>query len=504
MIRYFLSAYDSDSFFIRKKTENTLYCSIIYAIMLLIGLCLHTFSLENGTVFQLGDVVASVFNILALIALKHHKLKASANLLYASICFMLIIHNIIGDYIAAEPLTHYRVLQTTVTFFLLYFIISLTATKIHQVIVFVSFSLLIITIHTTELLSEFYKWNPDSIAVSHFVSYYITAVFGGILCYLVLKINNAAIDSLDKRNEQLEEVVEDRTKKVALLFEEKEAYYKRALETEAIIKGIIENADDIFYTLDINGIFTFISPQIEKITGFKDEKYLGEHYFEIFQSDTSYDIISVAKTKVDLEVRFVNGFGQVQWFSAHSSPISVNGISYIIGVARDITDKKSIESTLVKYATMDVMTGTLNRYAGLETLSELLTAGISMTVCYIDLDDLKLVNDTYGHHEGDYLISTVVESIRKYIDEKDILCRIGGDEFILILPDRSINDATDICTRIIANLVTIKNSKPKPYHMSFSYGCEEIVADTHPPLDSVIRNIDNKMYLQKALHKNAP
>lgn len=471
--------------------------------MLIIALCLHTFFPGNNTVFQMGDVVAGLLNIIALITLKRHRLKAAANLLYLSICFMLIFHNIIGDYYAAEPLTHFRVLQTTVTFLLLYFIISLTATKVYQVIVFVSLSLLIIIVHSFELIWVFYQSNPDSSALAHMISYFIIAVFGGILCYLILKINNAAIDSLDKENEQLEKIVEERTKKAALLFDEKEAYYKRALETETIIKGIIENADDIFYTLDIDGRFTYISPQIEKITGLDEAQYLGRFYYDIFQSESSdYDINSVATLKVDVEVHFVNGLGQVQWFSAHSAPICTNGTdSYIIGVARDITEKKLFENMLFKYATTDEMTGTYNRYAGLEILSGLLTSGQAMTVCYIDLDNLKSINDHYGHHEGDFLINTVVETIRKHIKESDILCRIGGDEFILIFPGRSAHDAAAVCLTIIGSLKDISDSDAKPYTMSFSYGCEEIAAGSHPPLESVLKNIDHKMYMQKALYK---
>ena len=100
----------------------------------------------------------------------------------------------------------------------------------------------------------------------------------------------------------------------------------------------------------------------------------------------------------------------------------------------DITEKKQAEEEMQKQATVDMLTGTFNRRTGiiwLEKHMKLVTRSNSVvTICYLDVNDLKHVNDTYGHDEGDSLIKVVVATVQKFLRGSDIICRLGGDEFL--------------------------------------------------------------------------
>lgn len=88
------------------------------------------------------------------------------------------------------------------------------------------------------------------------------------------------------------------------------------------------------------------------------------------------------------------------------------------------------------YASIDDMTGVLNRRAGLELLNKQFesTKEIKekMVICYIDVDNLKMINDTFGHNEGDELLISMTKIMKESIRKDDFLIRIGGDEFLAV------------------------------------------------------------------------
>lgn len=102
-------------------------------------------------------------------------------------------------------------------------------------------------------------------------------------------------------------------------------------------------------------------------------------------------------------------------------------------IIQDITEKKQREQKLTAEAYHDSLTGIGNRYFLIEQMEKLLNSKRQLTFCYCDLDHLKYVNDTYGHLEGDWYICHFVHTMKKFIRKEDILARIGGDEFCLVL-----------------------------------------------------------------------
>ena len=159
------------------------------------------------------------------------------------------------------------------------------------------------------------------------------------------------------------------------------------------------------------------------------------------------------------------------------------------------------EQKLTAEAYHDSLTGIGNRQFLIEQMGELLNSKRQLTFCYCDLDHLKYINDTYGHLEGDWYICHFVHTIKKFIRKEDILARIGGDEFCLVLEGLPGTIARE---RLIDIQNAFDHTKEKPYPKGFSFGIIEIPAN-HDELtvNDVIRQADYAMYQQKELHKQA-
>lgn len=173
---------------------------------------------------------------------------------------------------------------------------------------------------------------------------------------------------------------------------------------------------------------------------------------------------------------------------------------------KEIDERKKVEEKLSYYAYRDPMTGVSNRRIGLLTLEEevgnCLKENSCFSVCYIDIDGLKNVNDIYGHTEGDYFINTIVEIIKEIIKEIRLVSRMGGDEFIIVFPGCSYQEAKEIID-IISKRVEEFNAKDlKPYKLSFSYGIEEITKNIKiTDIDEIIKIADELMYKNKMSKK---
>lgn len=156
---------------------------------------------------------------------------------------------------------------------------------------------------------------------------------------------------------------------------------------------------------------------------------------------------------------------------------------------------------LRKQATKDELTGALNRSAGFEILRDLLTGSeldkTPLTVAYIDVDDLKSVNDAFGHDEGDKLIKLISHSITKFVRTTDVLVRIGGDEFVLILPNCDKEKANDILERSSAWLFDYNKNTDFRWKANFSYGLAEWTHKRHISAEDMINLADEQMYLHK-------
>lgn len=165
----------------------------------------------------------------------------------------------------------------------------------------------------------------------------------------------------------------------------------------------------------------------------------------------------------------------------------------------DITDMKKKEAELIKHASIDMLTGVMNRRSGLELLRGKLAEGTDeFIICYIDINNLKIVNDRYGHSTGDDLIQTSCKMIHRNLDSQDVLFRLGGDEFIVIFSKKRVEDVKEIWNNIQR---AFQDRLDKPYRISASYGLYPYKPGTPVTLEEVLELADKEMYKHKALYK---
>jgi len=203
---------------------------------------------------------------------------------------------------------------------------------------------------------------------------------------------------------------------------------------------------------------------------------------------------------------------EVVLLNAHNVPtdtlVSVRQVNYgdqsvrVLGLT-DITPIKKAQLALERHATFDDMTGLMNRRTGLVMLGKSMASAkrdaCQLAVCFIDLDDLKAANDSLGHSHGDWLIRTVADVFTGVIRSSDAAIRLGGDEFLLMLPDCS----TDECERLVARAKAQVSQRglDRACRISFSYGVVSYDPKKHASADDLMAAADCLMYLAKQQKK---
>lgn len=159
--------------------------------------------------------------------------------------------------------------------------------------------------------------------------------------------------------------------------------------------------------------------------------------------------------------------------------------------------KKTLER-LENMSVTDEMTGVFNRRFAYEMLAKQIKIAqeehSNFVVCYTDIDNLKPINDTFGHAEGDILINTVVNSLKTVLKASDYIFRMGGDEFLLLLPKAKQKDSENIIERLREQL-TCQKIHGMP--VDFSFGVSEFHAEDNLSPDDLINIVDSLMYKAK-------
>jgi diguanylate cyclase (GGDEF)-like protein len=157
---------------------------------------------------------------------------------------------------------------------------------------------------------------------------------------------------------------------------------------------------------------------------------------------------------------------------------------------------------------MDELTGVQNRRGFMSRGKKLLegarTAGKKTLVFYVDLDKLKTINDTFGHEEGDAAIAGAANILKRTFRRNDVIGRIGGDEFCVILAMDNANEPRDaIMKRLQNNIEQINNDLGKEYKVSLTVGTSIFEPDHNKSLDEILKEADDRLLEKKRARKAA-
>jgi diguanylate cyclase (GGDEF)-like protein len=189
-----------------------------------------------------------------------------------------------------------------------------------------------------------------------------------------------------------------------------------------------------------------------------------------------------------------------QYFSVVIHPLHWYEHEAAAFVFTDVSAEKRQIHKLETVAYHDPLTNTYNRHYGMEILTEWIEGGIAFVICFVDLDNLKFVNDKYGHAEGDAYILKVVDVLRDFSDDATI-CRLGGDEFMILSRKYKAVEAEEKLEDLRSVLVDYGNSPESSYSQSISYGVVEAHAGGKLSASELLGVADEKMYKYKREHK---
>ena len=158
-----------------------------------------------------------------------------------------------------------------------------------------------------------------------------------------------------------------------------------------------------------------------------------------------------------------------------------------------------------EYAIEDALTKVYNRRFGLEMLDRLVEEckllDTKLCVFMVDVDNLKQVNDRFGHPAGDDLLRLVADALRADLRYADVVSRFGGDEFLVVLPSTALENGRPVIERVRKNIAARKPSKLAPYHVGFSFGGAEYDPKQNQLPSRLIDEADAQMYESKRKRK---
>ncbi|MGI9163644.1 MAG: sensor domain-containing diguanylate cyclase [Mycobacterium sp.] len=229
---------------------------------------------------------------------------------------------------------------------------------------------------------------------------------------------------------------------------------------------LAENAYDVIWTMALDGTITYVSPAVERVRGFTPEEAMSQPVEEIHPPASAARVTEhfqrvfaaiAAGTEPPVfrgEQEYYRRDGSIMTGELQVIPmVDANGrVVELLGVTRDISERKAFEAELKRLAITDPVTGVWNRHQG----SELLLAETMRperprrraSVLMVDIDNFKAINDSFGHQAGDEVLVEMARRLFAAVRDTDVAARWGGEEFVILLHECAIADAVGRAEKI--------------------------------------------------------
>ncbi|MFA5341658.1 MAG: HD domain-containing phosphohydrolase [Clostridia bacterium] len=299
----------------------------------------------------------------------------------------------------------------------------------------------------------------------------------------------------------LEKTVDERTDKLI-------ATNEQLKESKERLQIILNSTAEAIYGVDLDGICTFCNNSCLKILGYDtEEQLLGKRMHDLlFDSDKNAHsgcrIIEYMKNGQALHEdngEFLRSDKSIIYVEFHSYPQYKN--SNVIGAVVTFLDisQKKLNMERIKYLSYhDVLTGLANRRKFEETIDNIdLLSSMPYSVIFADINGLKMTNDIFGHATGDDLIIKAAQILEENANTNSFVARIGGDEFIILLPNTNSIEASNIVQAIKEE---IGRTKIAAIMCSISIGSDTII-DDRITIEQAISTAENKMYREKVMNR---
>jgi diguanylate cyclase (GGDEF)-like protein/PAS domain S-box-containing protein len=312
-------------------------------------------------------------------------------------------------------------------------------------------------------------------------------------------------------DEEMATSLQDLGSSVALALHSAEAAERLHRErVERRFRALIEHSTDLVTVIDGDLRVSYVSAAVQRILGFTQDEAIGTATLGLIHPSDVDRVRSQLNMLLDnrcgplspfeARVRHVGGSWRVLEVTA-TNLMDDPEVHGLVLNARDVTDRKQLESELRHQALHDALTGLANRTLFADRVEHALARradrGGAVAVLFIDLDDFKTVNDSLGHAAGDELLVTVSDRLKNLLRMGDTAARLGGDEFAVLLDEApSEEEVVAVAARLQAALALPFEIDGRTVHVSCSMGIA-MDEDRASSSDILLRNADVAMYLAK-------
>lgn len=272
--------------------------------------------------------------------------------------------------------------------------------------------------------------------------------------------------------------------------------------SEEKYRSIVESADDAIYMVDADCRYLFANEKVLTGLGLPEDAIIGKQYddFHTFEDSREFRNVVTRVFETGESHRHEHRNNKAdRYFLRTLSPVKdplIQKTKYVTVFSKEITELKKTEEKLKYLSLHDVLTGLYNRAYFEEEMRRIDTGRFDLVgLILCDIDGLKLVNDTLGHDRGDELIRTASRVIRESFRESDVVARVGGDEFAILLPNSPQSKVENICVRIKNAIALYNATNPKlPLSVSTGYAVRSGYTKS---VSELYREADNNMYKEK-------
>lgn len=319
-----------------------------------------------------------------------------------------------------------------------------------------------------------------------------------LVAYRQFRRRREAVFALEVANQELEQRVEERTARLQL--------------SEARARGFMNTAMDAVVVIDADGKILEFNRAAERMFGYRAAEVQGQGLGILMPEGMAAEHQCYVEAARGLEATRGMGKGrEVQGRRQDGSrfPIEVTVGSAAqgegtlhVGIIRDITERKEAEWQLQRLATMDGLTGVFNRRAFMEQGAQLFELARryewELAVIMLDADHFKSINDNYGHHVGDEVLKLLSSQTATVLRSTDILGRLGGEEFGIILPETGPEGAVELGQRLLQQIracrVPLEDGRELQFTVSLGVACLGL---QDMDLDTLFRRADAALYEAK-------
>jgi diguanylate cyclase (GGDEF)-like protein/PAS domain S-box-containing protein len=278
-------------------------------------------------------------------------------------------------------------------------------------------------------------------------------------------------------------------------------------ELEQRCQNMFDHALEGMFRTDADGRWVSVNRALARIYGYETPEQLIES-----AADSSREALrqrlADGEAVNGLECQATRPNGETVWvcMTASVNRDASGRITHYEGTIEDVTERRRIQAHIEQQANYDSLTGLANRALLDERLKQAIkqaeAGGSRATVVLVDLDQFKLINDSFGHQAGDTLLKTVAERLKACVRESDTVARQGGDEFVLVLRNyANDDDITGIVQRIQASIAQPWLAGRRELQVTCSMGIAVYPQDGRSA-DVLLRNADSAMYKAKDSGRN--